>query len=48
MILFSTLLNINESLTKELFLNLVVEWNNTSKYEENIVKLGNWDGISAG
>lgn len=37
MILFSTILNINDSLTKDAFVNLVLEWNRTSKYIENVV-----------
>ena len=34
MILFSTILKINDSLTKDSFVQLVLQWNKTSKYEE--------------
>lgn len=44
MILFSTVLDINESLTKEAFVRLVLEWNRTSRYEENIVPDIQWSG----
>lgn len=37
MILFSTILNITDSLTKGAFVDLVLEWNRTSKYIENVV-----------
>ena len=44
MILFSTILNINDSLTKDAFVKLVLEWNATSKYKENIVRDVNLNG----
>ena len=37
MILFSTILKFNATLTKDAFIQLVLEWNCTSKYKENIV-----------
>lgn len=37
MILFSTILQITDDLTKDAFVQLVMEWNRTSKYQENIV-----------
>ena len=37
MILFSTILKFNATLTKDAFIQLVLEWNRTSKYKENIV-----------
>ena len=44
MILFSTILKINDSLTKDAFVQLVLEWNKTSKYKENCVPDVNWNG----
>lgn len=44
MILFSTILKFNDSLTKDAFVQLVLEWNKTSKYEENRVPDVNWNG----
>ena len=37
MLLFSTLLNIKPSMTKKNFIDLVIEWNQTSTYQENII-----------
>lgn len=44
MLLFSTLLDINDSLTKEGFIDLVLEWNQGSPHEDNIIKNINWKG----
>ena len=46
MILFSTILKFNDSLTKAAFVQLVLEWNSTSKYEENRVPVPDleWNG----
>lgn len=45
MLLYSTLLETNDTLTKEKFLNLLVKWNKEQKYEENIVpEFLDWDG----
>lgn len=44
MILFSTILKINDSLTKDAFVQLVLQWNKTSKYEENRVADVKWNG----
>lgn len=44
MILFSTMLKFNDSLTKDAFVQLVLEWNRTSKYEENRVPDVEWNG----
>lgn len=44
MILFSTMLKINDSMTKDVFVQLVLEWNKTSKYKENSVPGVNWTG----
>lgn len=43
MLLFSTILKFNDSLTKNAFVQLVIEWNNTSKYKENRVSDVTWD-----
>lgn len=37
MLLFSTILQVNDTLTKDAFIDLVLEWNRTSKYQENVV-----------
>lgn len=44
MLLFSTILNIDKSLTKDDFLNLVIEWNQGSPHENNVIPNLNWDG----
>lgn len=45
MLLYSTLLAINETLTQETFLNLVHSWNAENPYEENRVpEFLDWDG----
>ncbi|MBT0950473.1 hypothetical protein [Streptococcus infantis] len=44
MLLFSTILKIDKSLTKEAFLNLVIEWNQGSPHENNVIPNLNWDG----
>ena len=44
MLLFSTILKIDKSLTKEPFLNLVIEWNQGSPHENNVIPNLNWDG----
>ena len=38
MLLFSTMLNINETLTKDVFIKLILEWNQGSPHENNIIK----------
>ena len=48
MILFSTILNIHDSLTKDAFVNLVLEWNRTSKYIENVVPNVDLNGSYSG
>ena len=45
MLLFSTILKINKSLTKDDFLNLVIEWNQGSPHENNVIPNLNWDGF---
>ena len=44
MLLFSTILNINENMNEDDFIKLVLEWNNSSKYSENIVTGIDWHG----
>lgn len=44
MLLFSTLLDINKSLTKEAFIRLVMEWNQSSTHENNIIHDMEWNG----
>ena len=46
MILYSTLLDVNDFLTKEKFVQLVMKWNRESKYEENVIPGLEWDGKS--
>ncbi|MBP5592084.1 hypothetical protein J6Y50_09580 [bacterium] len=43
MLLFSTTLEINKNLTKYAFVSLVIKWNQTSPYEENIIKGIKWN-----
>lgn len=47
MLLFSTILDINERLTRDRFIRLVIEWNQTSPYEENVIPDMNWNGEHA-
>ncbi|MDO4649232.1 MAG: hypothetical protein Q4B26_11345 [Eubacteriales bacterium] len=44
MLLFSTILDINKTLTKEKFIELVSLWNQSAKYKENIVQGVSWNG----
>lgn len=44
MLLFSTILNINESMTKDDFIKLVLEWNQKSPHEKNVIKNIEWRG----
>lgn len=44
MLLFSTILNINDSMSKEDFIQLVIEWNQTSPYKANIIPNLVWGG----
>lgn len=44
MLLFSTKLKVNDKLTKDAFVRLVIEWNQTSKYEDNIIPGIEWNG----
>lgn len=44
MLLFSTLLDINEKMSRERFFDLICEWNDTQFYEENKIPDLKWDG----
>ncbi len=44
MLLFSTLLNINDTMTKDDFIRLVVEWNQNSPHKENVILNLAWTG----
>lgn len=44
MLLFSTLLDINDTLSKDDFINLILEWNQSSPHENNIIKGITWNG----
>lgn len=44
MILYSTLLDINETMTKEAFIQLVIEWNQGSPHKENVIPGIKWNG----
>lgn len=44
MLLFSTLLDINESMTQHDFIKLVLEWNQGSPHKNNIIKGISWNG----
>ncbi|MCR5676882.1 MAG: hypothetical protein K6G13_02490 [Agathobacter sp.] len=44
MLLFSTILDINETLTKDDFIRLVIEWNQGSPYTNNIISGIQWNG----
>lgn len=44
MLLFSTILDIEKTLTKDSFIKLVLEWNQGSPHESNVIKEINWNG----
>lgn len=44
MLLFSTVLSINKSMTKDDFIKLVIEWNQCSPHKENVIDNLNWNG----
>lgn len=44
MLLFSTLLDINKTMTKDAFIKLVLEWNQGSPHENNIIQGIDWNG----
>ena len=44
MLLFSTILRVNDTLTKDGFIKLVIEWNQGSPHKENIIPRLEWHG----
>ena len=44
MLLFSTILNINDSLTKDKFIELVIKWNQGSPHADNVISGIEWNG----
>lgn len=44
MLLFSTVLDIKKNMTKDAFIKLVLEWNQGSPHENNIIKNIRWNG----
>lgn len=44
MLLLSTILDIEETMTEEVFIRLVLEWNNNSPHKDNIVPDIKWNG----
>lgn len=44
MLLFSTILEIDDSMTPDSFIELVLEWNQTSSYPENVIPELDWKG----
>lgn len=44
MLLFSTTLEIKDTLTKDKFIELIIQWNQSSPYEENIISDIDWNG----
>ncbi len=46
MLLFSTILNINENMSEEDFIQLVIEWNQTNPYKYNVIPDIVWNGES--
>ena len=44
MLLFSTILPVNDKLTPDLFIQLVIDWNKGSIHPENIIPDINWNG----
>lgn len=44
MLLFSTILDINETMTREAFIRLVIEWNQGSPHPNNIIPGMEWNG----
>lgn len=44
MLMYSTILDINESLTKEAFINLVIKWNQESPHSDSVIPELHWNG----
>lgn len=44
MLVYSTILDIAESLTKEVFINLVIKWNQESPHSDSVIPDLHWNG----
>lgn len=44
MLLYSTTLHINDTLTRDGFIQLVIQWNQSSPHEDNVIPNINWNG----
>lgn len=44
MLLFSTILNLSDKINKDAFIDIVLKWNQSAKYRENIVQGVSWNG----
>lgn len=44
MLLYSTILKANDSLTRDKFIQLVIEWNQQSPHQDNVIPDLNWNG----
>ena len=44
MLLFSTVLSINDTMSKDDFIRLAIEWNQGSPHESNVIKGIKWNG----
>ena len=44
MLLYSTTLKINENLTQDVFIRLVIQWNQSSPHLDNVISNINWNG----
>ena len=44
MLLFSTVLKINDTMGKDDFIKLVLEWNQGSPHKENVIRGIKWNG----
>ena len=44
MLLYSTILDINDNLTPDAFIDLVVRWNQGSPHSDNVIRDLHWNG----
>ena len=44
MLLFSTVLDVNDTLTRDSFIRLIIEWNQKSPHPSNIIPIMVWNG----
>ena len=47
MLVFSTMLDINETMTREAFVRLVIDWNQGSPHSNNVIRGIDWNGEKA-